>query len=158
MIFFMITLFPPTETLTPSSILRLYILLPKKRPIVPDCIMAPLKKTLPSLESNSQFFTACYCHISQCLILSNWVITTTLLSDTPTARSVQSVASFPQRDWVYPPCTTEYTAREIPKSNKSVSKKKTHMFWKTSTDGRLSTSHLLQVPCRDFMMHSCAKH
>lgn len=51
-----------------------------------------LNKTLPRLESYSQFFTACYCCITWFLNLSNWIITTTLHNDTSTARSVRSIA------------------------------------------------------------------
>lgn len=57
-----------------------------------DSFAIPFKWTLPSLKSNSAtVFTACYCHVSQCLILSNWVMTTTLHSDTSTARSVHAL-------------------------------------------------------------------
>lgn len=92
-----------------------------------DSVAILLKLTLPSRKSNVEpVFAACYCHVSQCLILSNWVMTTTLPSDTSTARSVQSVASFTQRNWVKPTCTTEHIAGDIPESNKSNRRYQTH--------------------------------
>lgn len=94
-----------------------------------DSIGVPLKLTLPSLESNVEpVFTACYCHVSQCLILSNWVMTTTLQSDTSTARSVHSIASFTQRNWVKPTCTTEHIAGDTSESNKSNRRYQTHTY------------------------------
>lgn len=122
-----------------------------------DCISVPVKWTLPSLESNSDsVFTACYCHVSQCLILSNWVMTTTVHSDTSTARSVQNVASFTQRNWVKPTRTTEHTAGEIRKSNKSNCRYPTHtcagMHTHTYPDCSIGTSQILQGDCSGSMV------
>lgn len=108
---------------------------------------APFKQTLPSLESNSRLLTACYCHISQFLILSNWVMTTPLLTDTSTARSVQSVAGFTLRNQVYPTRTAALATGAILKSNKSNSGKQTCA--RTVVLVRSGS-------CREFMMHSCA--
>lgn len=116
----------------------------------PVCLIrlpAPFKQTLPSLESNSRLFTACYCHISQFLILSNWVMTTTLLTDTSTARSVQSVSGFTLRNQVYPTQTAALTAGAILKSNKSNAGKQTCA---------LTVVLVWARSCREFMMHSCA--
>lgn len=119
--------FFPTEKCRCGNIRRLYISSHKHSPVVTDSIGVPLKLTLPSLESNVEpVFTACYCHVSQCLILSNWVMTTTLQSDTSTARSVHSVASFTQRNWVKPTCTTEHIAGDTSESNKSNRRYQTH--------------------------------
>lgn len=76
-------------------------------------------------------------------------MTTTLLTDTSTARSVQSVAGFTQRNRVYPTLTAVLTTGVILKSNKSNSR----------NQARVLTIVLVQAKsCRDFMIHSCAPH
>lgn len=107
----------------------------------------PFKQTSPSTESISRLFTACYCHISQFLILSNWVMTATLLADTSTARSVQSVAGFTLRYQVCPTWPAALATGAILKSNKSNSGKQTCALMVVLVVAR---------SCREFMMHSCA--
>lgn len=74
-------------------------------------------------------------------------MTTTLLTDTSTARSVQSVAGVTQRNRVYPTLTAELTTGAILKSNKSNSRNR----------ARALTIVLVQAKsCGDFVIHSCA--
>lgn len=122
-----------------------------------DSTAVTFKQTLPSTESNSELvFTACYCHVSQCLILSNWVITATLHSDTSTPRSVQWVASFTQRDWVKPTRTTENTAGDFHKSNKSNCRYPPHTCRNahihTYIDRSTGTSQIVWGGCSDSMV------
>lgn len=129
-----------------NNILRLYISSDSNRPVVTDSVAVPLAWTLPSLESNwESVFTARYCHISQCLILSNWVTTATLHSGTSTTRSVQTVASFSQRNWIKLTLTTEPTAGEIPKSNKSNCRYQTHMCRNAYTQTHTLTAVLVRT-------------
>jgi len=122
-------IFLPTEICGCSDILRLHTVYHhiKYRPVVTNLIAVPLELTLPRLQSHSEsVFTACYCHVSQWLILSNWVMITILPSDTCTARLVQSTASSTQRNWVRLTCSTGHTAGETLKSNKSNCRHQTH--------------------------------
>ena len=84
-------------------------------------------------------------------------MTTTLHSDTSTARSVQSVASFTQRNWVKPTRTAERPAGETPKSNKSNCGNQTHTHTHmcrnacthTYADSSYGTSQILLGGCSD---------
>lgn len=140
-----------------SNILRLYTSSDNNTPVVTDSIAFPQKWTLPRLESNwESVFTACYCHISQCLILSNCVMTTTLHSGTSTTRSVQTVASLSQRNWVKLTLTTEHTAGEIPKSNKSNCRYQTHvqecLHTYAYSDCSVGTCQILRGGCSNSMV------
>lgn len=76
-------------------------------------------------------------------------MTTTLLTDTSTARSVQSVAGVTQRNRVYPTLTAALTTGAILKSNKSNSRNQARV---------LTIVPVQAKSCRDFMIHSCAPH